>query len=505
MPKKEIVLPIRAEGAAETERKIGDVRSSIKKLVAAYVSYKAVAKVGKFFADTVERYATQKQAVDQLSMAIGENAQAHADWAARIQTMTTLTDQAILGHLRYASAMGHSNDKIQEVVKGGIGLARVIGIDVTSAMKYWSRALSGQVGVIGRFMPTLNKLTSDQEKLAFVTQKVALGWEMERRAAGLREWDQVRKVWTDIKEIIGSELIDSVNSAASGLKEFLRTDEVKEFASEIGKVASTLFKIGAQTVGGAFENWRFGGAEGAKQAREQRDLRRQIQEQQERLKKLEARKAEGPAPTTLDTEINVTKELIKHLQQRLDKSAELHDNLKDIPETLRQVSDGIGDWWERNKNNFFTIGTAAANVGSGIAKLLGYVIQAGEFWGKASVEGFGTNSMKILDDMLMEASDAIRAWIRKLFYIPDKNAPRKIDESVFPASPELQESLRKTSRGRFGKIDDVQNMTRRVEEQQMRTAAKLNSIADTIVDNSINLANSIAAIDARLSELEATA
>jgi len=268
MPDNNISLNMKTTGAAQTQSAVNGVASSLKKLAVAYLGYRTIAGAVKFFAGTVRNFVDQKNATDQLSIAIGKNAQQYVVWADKIQNITKQTEDQILSMMRLASTLGVGEGKLQQTTKAAIGLGRALGIDAAGALRLLSKAETGSFMQLQRYLPILKTFTTTREKLAFIMSKAALGWKMEKQAAADSPWELMRKSLGKLSKTIGGELFENTKRVATALNDMLRSDNAQAFAAAIGKSVNAIAGlVGLGDLGGMIGRLRFGANAGKERKR----------------------------------------------------------------------------------------------------------------------------------------------------------------------------------------------------------------------------------------------
>jgi len=157
-------------------------------------------------------------------------------FSAEIQRQTRLGDEEVEQLLQLGLNLGLTTDKIEEATKGAIGLRSIMAgrLGITEAMKYMALAYQGEFTMLRRYIPELRKTTDAQEQLNIVRRKGIEGFRLEAEAArrGLGPMIQLRNTIGDIKEILGSAFLPSVQNDADKLKSW-----AQDFAITMQSVA----------------------------------------------------------------------------------------------------------------------------------------------------------------------------------------------------------------------------------------------------------------------------
>ena len=199
--------------------------------IAAVYSLISVARssISAFF----EQEKAARSLSDALTM-IGVNAaRAMPDmqaFAAGIQSVTTIGDEAVLQMMSMAAAMSRlSGDALKKATVAAIGLSKQLSIDTTAAMRLVARAALGDTAQLKRYGVVLELTLSPQEKF---NELLRIGADAFQLAAGEAETaggkiDQLKNRWGDLKEGIG-EVIWALSEGALAIVHLVAPDTTKE-------------------------------------------------------------------------------------------------------------------------------------------------------------------------------------------------------------------------------------------------------------------------------------
>ncbi|MGZ0657105.1 hypothetical protein ACWPKS_15990 [Coraliomargarita sp. W4R72] len=175
----------------------------------------------------VKTYAVQENAERELAAAIkstgGEVDTLLAKYKAlgsEIQAQTIIGDEQTLGLIATATQMGITSDQMETTIKGAIGLSKAFGLDLTMATRASAAALQGNTSLLTRYIPQLQGVTDESEKLRLVTEGMARGFtQAQAEAAGASgQIIQAKNAMGDLLEVIGEQLAPHVVELAGGLK-----------------------------------------------------------------------------------------------------------------------------------------------------------------------------------------------------------------------------------------------------------------------------------------------
>lgn len=167
---------------------------------------------------SVEAFNTQEEAARGMT-------QAQIDFAASLQVATNVGDEATLGLLRQAEAMGATKDTSNELVTAAVGLAEAFGINQTEALKKVMQATNGNANALQELIPAIRTATTEEEKLALITQAAATGLEKLQADADTTKGAMERSAgaFGDLSEKIGALFAPIYKVTHTGLAIFAET------------------------------------------------------------------------------------------------------------------------------------------------------------------------------------------------------------------------------------------------------------------------------------------
>lgn len=202
--------------AKASVQSMGNLASKVKKLVVAYVGFRALRGMLASFTKFADAFNTQTAAVNGLAKALqlsGEfsekSMESHKAFAAQMQAGANVGDEVTLGLMKQASMLGVSDDELQNVTKTAIGLSEATGIELNTALKRTVGAMSGVYGELGEVIPSVRQATTEQAKLAAVTEIAAKGFEQKKSSI-----DSLRGIMTKARNTVG-DLMEKVGELLS--------------------------------------------------------------------------------------------------------------------------------------------------------------------------------------------------------------------------------------------------------------------------------------------------
>lgn len=109
--------------------------------------------------EAVNRLNTSLRSSGDFSIEASRDLQA---FAAQIEKLTTVGDEAAISGLALAKSFGATNEQAKQVVSAAADLSAQIGIDFETAVRQVSKTLGGYSGELGEVIPALKGLTTEQ-------------------------------------------------------------------------------------------------------------------------------------------------------------------------------------------------------------------------------------------------------------------------------------------------------------------------------------------------------
>jgi hypothetical protein len=104
-------------------------------------------------------------------------------FASDMQKLTGVGDELTLAMMKQASMMGVATEDLDDMAKAAIGLGEAMGTSAESGMEMMRRAQEGNFMQFQKMFPAMKAMTTEEEKLAFITQLAAKGLEAKAEAA----------------------------------------------------------------------------------------------------------------------------------------------------------------------------------------------------------------------------------------------------------------------------------------------------------------------------------
>lgn len=204
-------------GIDSAKKRVGGITGFVKsygaELAVIGASMYGVVKISQRL---IEAYSEEEVALNSLRSAMQtsgtfteENLKRLQSYATQIQRVTTIGDEAALALMSLGTSMGIGSDKIKEATEYAIGLSKVYGIDVNTAMRGVALAMQGQYTLLQRYIPALREAQSEEEKQAAFLKATTAGYMQAQEAtktyAGMML--QLKNQIGDIAEKLGALFI----------------------------------------------------------------------------------------------------------------------------------------------------------------------------------------------------------------------------------------------------------------------------------------------------------
>lgn len=256
MPEKlgDAILELRTDdrklrrGLRTAEGGANRLNAVFKTVGATIVAAFSVRAIGRFASEVIKAADAQIQAERQLATALEVTGQATAgaldglkDFASNLQSITTVGDEAALEMLQVATNMGLTAEQSKLAVKEAIGVSAAFGIAETSAIRYTAALQQGDTTMLNRYIPTLRQVEDDAERVALAHDILGGAFQgaVTEAESGLGPYRQLQNRLGDLREVVGIQLLESLQDVISELKTFAETEEAEAAARRLGDAMAT--------------------------------------------------------------------------------------------------------------------------------------------------------------------------------------------------------------------------------------------------------------------------
>lgn len=189
----------------------------------------AVKKCSQTIKELTEAYEKQAKAEIQLEVAAKNNPYLTAqsvdrlkDYASHLQSIGTVGDEDLMPVMAKLAAAGRTEAEIQDIMSAALDMSAGGMISLESAAAGLSKTLDGQAATLGKMIPGVKTLTTEQLKNGDAIRKAADAYagmsEEVTKATGSTQ--QLKNAWGDFKENLGegfSKIISPIKNMFTGL------------------------------------------------------------------------------------------------------------------------------------------------------------------------------------------------------------------------------------------------------------------------------------------------
>jgi len=229
-----------ADGAASAEKNLGGLLDSYVDVSFAIKDLGAVAKVAwDQMAERVELATIQEQAELRYAAALkatGQHSVEQIDTsmalAGEIQRLTGIGDEATLQNWAMSLALGANVDHLEQMSLAAAGAAQA-GLNADMIMRGMAISFEGNVGALGRYVPSLRDLTAEELANGAAVEVMAAKYgslasvEMQTFGGGVLD---LSNAWGDLGEELGF-FVTKIPSVQGALTD--ATDLVEQMTAEI--------------------------------------------------------------------------------------------------------------------------------------------------------------------------------------------------------------------------------------------------------------------------------
>jgi len=238
----DIVLRVTEKGTQKAGSSIGKLTKIVGGLATAYLGLRGAMAIKNFAVDSVKAYVEQNKALKNLQAVVGKNTKEFEDWATQVQKVTIYGDEMVLSSMQLAATMGIERDRLKEATQMAIGFGAAMKMDVTSAMRYVVLAMGGNYTMMSRYLPKLRELTTDTEKMAYVTKVAANGWKIAKEELNTQPWIRMTNAIGDLKEKVGKGMMPAITEMSKSLSEWAESGKAEDWARRVGSAFGTVLE-----------------------------------------------------------------------------------------------------------------------------------------------------------------------------------------------------------------------------------------------------------------------
>lgn len=176
---------------------------------------KSLSNVSKAINETIQLSNKQKKAEIQLETAARNNpylddsaVKKLKNYASELQGISTIGDEELLPMMAQLASAGRTQAEIQDIMKAALDASASGSIDLASAVRSLNQSYEGNLGMLGKVLPSLKNLTADELKHGGAVNAVARAYEgmAKKTAEATGTMEQLNNAWGDFKENIGQTI-----------------------------------------------------------------------------------------------------------------------------------------------------------------------------------------------------------------------------------------------------------------------------------------------------------
>jgi len=223
---KNINIQMRMKGAKKTEREVKGVNSSLTRLAKsagagalAYFSARGLINAFKF---VTEAAGEQERQEKKLETALGGVSTSLLTQASALQKVTTFGDEAIIGVQASIAMFTDNEEAIKRATIATLDMATATGMDLKSAGDLVAKTLGSSTNALSRYGIVVEGAVGSTERLDTLTKNIADKMGGQAAAAAetyLGQMEQLKNVFGDVAERMGSKLIPEITKFLTPLKD----------------------------------------------------------------------------------------------------------------------------------------------------------------------------------------------------------------------------------------------------------------------------------------------
>jgi hypothetical protein len=211
------------DGTSKTAGKLKDVLKTLAGPIAIGAVIAGVVKLGK---ESEQAFQVQEEAIAGLNAALkatGQFTEAASqdiqEYAAELQELTVVGDEATIAMVQTAINMGLTADEAKKAAKQAIGMSEAYGVGLQTALRGTANAALGNFDALTRYLPAIKTVTTAAEKQAIVNEQLAASFEVAAAnaltAAGVQQ--QLNNNYGDLQETIGGVISQAMTPFRAAL------------------------------------------------------------------------------------------------------------------------------------------------------------------------------------------------------------------------------------------------------------------------------------------------
>lgn len=149
----------------------------------------------------------------------GQSVKGLKEFASQLQSVSNFGDEELLPMMSQLAAAGRTQSEIMDIMSAAVDVAASGTMSLESAVKGLNQTYSGAAGSMGKTLPALKNLTTEQLKNGEAVKMVAQAYKGQAEATADAA-KQMKNAWGDVKEVIGAGWTDLLAPAQKALAGF---------------------------------------------------------------------------------------------------------------------------------------------------------------------------------------------------------------------------------------------------------------------------------------------
>ena len=247
------------EEASKSIGNFGKTLSTFKTAVAGAFVVKGIHEFTKAMNECAKLYVVQAKAEKTLEVASknnpylnGDSVKALKSYASELQNISEIGDEQLLPMMAQLAAAGRDQNEIQNIMKAAVDISASGMMSLESAVKSLSGSYAGQIGQLGKLLPQLKNLTTEELENGKAVEIAGKAYEGIAQSTA-NSSKQLQNSIGDLKEQLGYGWETAFSPMRKGLKDIIdRWTEALKKANDAKKAMTNLDTV--VTSGGSVGN-----------------------------------------------------------------------------------------------------------------------------------------------------------------------------------------------------------------------------------------------------------
>lgn len=464
------------EEASKSIGNFGKTLSTFKTAVAGAFVVKGIHEFTKAMNECAKLYVVQAKAEKTLEVASknnpylnGDSVKALKSYASELQNISEIGDEQLLPMMAQLAAAGRDQNEIQNIMKAAVDISASGMMSLESAVKSLSGSYAGQIGQLGKLLPQLKNLTTEELENGKAVEIAGKAYEGIAQSTA-NSSKQLQNSIGDLKEQLGYGWETAFSPMRKGLKDIIdRWTEALKKANDAKKAMTNLDTV--VTSGGSAGNVK--DAKGT-----QKDINDRLQKEYRELSRLAELSAKKLKERTKAEKAEYA-DLIIAYDSYLAKYKLMADT---EVEAVRMAQEDKKKEWQKGLNDFQLIIAKEKELEEEQARIdAENASQEAINRRKALTDAYDETIAKAREEIEIhrqmgeeitkEEESAKMLEVMKQAYvkmIQESNGELKIEKTRLNDIIKLEEELKKALKETTNAAEDLGNATKDTEEEAQR-------------------------------------